>query len=94
MTQPTLLAHVVAQFASRRWEDVATEVLHYLLGRPATASVFSDLLRPVRPGLPTALAWHTQALDPDDPSRPDLVGNDRQGRHMIVVESKYWAALT
>ena len=94
MPDSTLLAHVVAQFASRRWEDVATEALHYLLKRPGTDRVVSALMEPAQVTLPAGLAWRTQALDADDPSRPDLVGNDRAQRHVVIVEAKFWAALT
>lgn len=94
MTHPTLLAHVVSQFASRRWEDVATEALLYLLKRPGVDRAFANALEPAQVVLPERLSWRTQALDADDPSRPDLVGNDERDRHVIIVESKFWAGLT
>ncbi len=46
MSGQTLLAHVVAQFASRRWEDIATEALLYLLRRPGAEDAVRDVLAP------------------------------------------------
>jgi hypothetical protein len=93
VTSRTLLAHVVSKFASRQWENVATESLHYLLDRKAAGAAVNSLLAPL--GFdPGSLVWRTQASSFDDSSIPDLVGNDAQDRHVLIVEGKFWASLT
>lgn len=93
MTSETLLAHVVSRFAPRQWENIATESVRYLLARPAGEPAVRALLAPL--GFdPGHLTWRSQASATDDPSIPDLVGNDAQGRHVLVVEGKFWASLT
>jgi len=94
MTRQSLLAHVVAQFASRRWEDVATEALLYLLDRPGAQDAVRDALAPCGFELPAGLRWRSQASEAADTSRPDLVADDNAGRHVLVVEVKFWAGLT
>jgi hypothetical protein len=42
MTSETLLAHAVSRFAPRQWENIATESLRYLLGRPAGLAVSDE----------------------------------------------------
>ncbi len=44
--------------------------------------------------LPDALTWRTQASEAADTSRPDLVADDAAGRHLLIVEVKFWASLT
>jgi hypothetical protein len=93
VTSQTLLAHVVSRFAPRQWENIATESLRYLLARPAGQPAVQALLAPL--GFdPGHLTWHSQASVADDPSIPDLVGNDAEGRHVLIVEGKFWASLT
>lgn len=94
MTSPTLLAHVVAQFAPRQWENVATEALSFLLQRPNADTAVATLLTPLGLALPDGLRWRTQAASAEDSSIPDLVGDDGRGRHVVVVEAKFWAGLT
>jgi len=94
MPSQTLLAHVVAQFASRQWENVATEALHFLLQRPGADSAVRDVLAPAGFQVPVGLTWRTQASDLSDTSRPDLVADDAQGRHVVIIEAKFWAGLT
>ena len=93
MTARTLLAHVVSKFTPRQWENVATESLRYLLTRPGGATAVEELLSPLgfQPG---PLTWHGQVTSADDSAIPDLVGNDPTGRHVLVMEGKFWAALT
>ncbi len=88
----TLLAHVVKRFATSQWENIATDSVHYLLGRDG---VEAALLRTLGTALKVdePLRWQTQ-LDNADLSRPDLVGRDSQGRPKVVVEAKFGAALT
>jgi hypothetical protein len=94
MPSQTLLSHIVSRFAPRQWENVATEALHYLLQRPGADQAIRDVLAPSGFELPDALHWRTQAGAVEDSSIPDLVGDDRQGRHRVIIESKFWAGLT
>lgn len=88
----SLLAHIAKGFASRQWENIATESLHYLLRRQAAQEAVTRLLSEA--GLFTAgLRWVTQATN-DDGSRPDLVGLDQERRPAVVIEVKFWASLT
>lgn len=83
----------MSKFAPRQWENVATESLHYLLDREAGGAAVQLLLAPL--GFdPGPLVWHGQASSVDDSSIPDLVGNDAQNRHVLIVEGKFWASLT
>lgn len=92
-TSETLLAHVVSRFVPRQWENIATESLRYLLARPAGQPAIQALLAPL--GFdPGHLTWRSQASGTDDSSIPDLVGNDAAGRHVLIVEGKFWASLT
>lgn len=90
----SLLAHVVGQFAPRQWENVATEALAFLLRHPGVDDALRPLLAPLGFEAGQKLEWRTQAVDPGDEGRPDLVGNDALGRHVVIVEAKFWAALT
>lgn len=88
----TLLAHVVKRYAPSQWENIATDSLHYLLGREGVAAALLRTLGPVLE-VEEPLVWRTQAVNPDL-SRPDLVGLDSQGRPKVMVEVKFGAALT
>lgn len=90
----SLLAHVVARFAPRQWENIATESLLYLLSRPGAAEAMRHLVSPAGLDLPDGLHWRTQAAAATDDSIPDLVADDDQGRHVLIVEAKFWAGLT
>lgn len=88
----SLLAHIVRKYASTQWENIATDSLQYLLGRPGTEEALFRLLAGT--SLTTGpLTWMTQVTNADG-SRPDLVGFDAETRPQVVVEVKFWAALT
>ena len=88
----SLLAHVVSRFTPSQWENVATESLRYLLSAGAGAAP----ARVVAPflTLPSQLTWRAQVSSTEDKSIPDLVGEDGQGRPGVIIEGKFWAALT
>ena len=84
--------HIVRKYASTQWENIATDSLHYLLSRPGAEEAFFRL--PGSTGLAAdCLAGKTQ-LSNEDQSRPDLVGLDAESRPKLMVEVKFWAALT
>ena len=93
MTSRSLLAHVVAKFAPKQWENLATESLHFLLQRPGGQCAISAVLSSLafKPG---ELRWSTQAASAEDSSIPDLVGYDPADRPAGIIEVKFWAALT
>jgi hypothetical protein len=88
----SLLAQVVSRFIPRQWENVATESLRYLLSAGAGAAP-ARVLAPFL-ALPSQLTWRAQVSSTEDPSIPDLVGEDEQGRPGVIIEGKFWAALT
>lgn len=88
----SLLAHIVKKYASTQWENIATDSLHYLLSRPGAEEALLRLL-PSTGWTTGPLIWRTQLAN-EDQSRPDLVGLDTEGRPKLVLEVKFWAALT
>ncbi|WP_158294080.1 hypothetical protein [Kribbella sp. VKM Ac-2568] len=90
--EASLLAHVVSKFSARQWENVATESLRFLLAGGAGEAP----ARVVRPfvEVPAGLRWHAQAVADDGTGIPDLVGDDAQRRPVVIIEGKFWAALT
>lgn len=93
MERRDLLAHVVTKFAPRQWENVASESLLYLFKRDLGSAAINTLLSStaVRLG---PVRWHSQASGAADDGIPDLVADDSQRRHVIIIESKFWAGLT
>lgn len=90
----SLLAHVVSRFSSQQWENVATESLRYLLDGSAGEAP-ARVLSPV-PGLSLQrdLRWRAQVGSEEDPGIPDLIGFDERRRPVLMIEGKFWAALT
>lgn len=83
---------MVKRYAPSQWENVATDSLHYLLGREGVeAAILRTLGTSFTGG--GSLHWQTQVVNADL-SRPDLVGQDSQGRPRVVIEAKFGAALT
>ena len=92
-TKGSLLAHLALQFASHP-ENLAVEALGYLLKESEdTRSSFVGLLRARGIDLPDSLRYSTQVRG-KDATRPDLVGKDRSGREVVLIEAKFWAGLT
>ena len=93
MNPPTLFGHLAGRFVVQQ-ENLATEALAYILGRsaPARAALIA-VLNEVGAGLPPDLRFRTQAAG-DDGAIPDLVGEDPEGRQVLLVEAKFWAGLT
>lgn len=92
MTHRGLLAHVVAKFAPREWENVASASLLYLLKTAGGHRAVNDLLAPLAFSVEGEI-WRAQADSVEDSSIPDLVA-EVGGRQSLIVEAKFWASLT
>jgi hypothetical protein len=87
----TVFSHIVQKRFSRSMEDIATDVLAYILDSSEDArSGFMKLLRSIEADLP-ALRFKTQQSE--DNSRPDMWGLDGSTAR-VLVENKFWAGLT
>lgn len=89
----TLLAKLVSRFPGHQ-EDIATEALAHILAKSDAAiealnDVVQSGVREVKP----IVGLRTQVLGIDG-SQPDLVGFDEDGKERVIVEVKFWAALT
>lgn len=93
MSTETLFGFLAHRFVAQR-ENLATEALSFLLERsPAARSAVIRLIRSVGGELPDDLGFRTQA-SANDQAIPDLVGEDDQGRQVLIAEAKFWAGLT
>ena len=95
-----LLAHLAWHFQSN--EDAATDTLAYILqkyegARAALADLLSERASPEE-GAPVISRVSTRGIYPCDGTHmiPDLVGfnGNGEGQETVLVESKFWAALT
>jgi hypothetical protein len=89
----SLVAHLVARFASNQQENLATESLLYILhNSEAARRAFMEFVSDTGAAdLP--LTFRSQA-NAADGSIPDLVGTDLSGVRRLIVEVKFWAGLT
>ena len=93
MQYQSILAHL-APLLTNQIENVATEALaHLLLQYKVVSDAFREYILQASIGLPEHLNLKTQASW-QDAALPDMVGLDNEGRHILVVESKFWAPLT
>ena len=93
MTQRSLLASLVNQFATHP-ENVAVEALgHILRGSSLARKSFSALLGSAGLHVPDGLIVRTQESGRDG-ARPDLVGVDADDNQVLIIEAKFWAGLT
>ena len=75
-------------------EDIATEVLGYILSKSAAArNALSDTLLIGGANVGQLSNVNTQVTG-DKGARPDLVGRDEHGSERVVIEVKFWAGLT
>ena len=93
MAHESILAHL-APLLTNQIENVATDALaHLLLQYPFLSDAFREYISSAGIDLPKELTIKTQASWQDN-AIPDLVGLDKDGRHVLIVESKFWAYLT
>ena len=75
-------------------EDIATEVLGYILSKSAAArNALSDTLFIGGANVGQLSNVNTQVTG-DEGARPDLVGRDKHGSERVLIEVKFWAGLT
>ena len=93
MTHKSILAHL-APLLTSQIENVATDALaHLLFQYDFILKAFRKYISSIGIDFPDDLAIKTQARW-QDAAIPDLVGLDKDGRHLLIVESKFWASLT
>ena len=86
----TLLSHLARNLTDRT-EDLAVEALGYILGKsPASREALNSM---VGNDIPRVVRVATQVIG-EDRTRPDLVGFDGHGQERVLIEAKFWAALT
>ncbi|MYA50117.1 MAG: hypothetical protein F4045_03145 [Chloroflexi bacterium] len=92
MTSDSLLAHLAWRFPGTN-EDVATEALCYILCKQESArTALAGLLRSGGADPEQMDSFDTQRVYQRS-KKPDLVAFN-EGREVLLVESKFWAALT
>jgi hypothetical protein len=93
MPQESILAHLAPRLTNQI-ENVATDALcHLLMQYHFLSDAFRETISLAGIDLPDNLSLRTQASW-QDAAIPDLVGLDEDGRHLLIVESKFWAYLT
>jgi hypothetical protein len=93
MHHESILAHL-APLLTNQIENVATDALaHLLLQYHFLADAFREYISSMMVDLAGNLSFTTQARWQDN-AIPDLVGQDEQGRYLLIIESKFWARLT
>ena len=94
MTNESLFGHIAEKFSSNQLENIATEALAYIINRTKTAKKgFFKFIEAVGIDSDDNLSIRTQGVGEDD-AIPDLVGKDREGKDILIIESKFWAGLT
>lgn len=88
----TLLAHLAWRLSDRH-EDIAVEALGFILRSEATRNTLRQVVRDGGADVGPIVHVATQVSD-EGGTRPDLVGSDRQGEEIVLIEAKFWAGLT
>ena len=89
----TLLNFIAQKHANSR-ENVAVDALGYILrNSPAAREALTDLLRKANVAVAPISIAITQATG-EGGERPDLACYDQQGKECLLIEAKFWAALT
>jgi len=95
MRSQSLFGEIVLRTAANDAENIATESLLYiLLAYPTAWPALRGVLGLGGIKLPATLAFKTQVSAEQDEGIPDLVGADSEGDSVLIVEVKFWAALT
>ena len=93
MSTQSLFGHLATKFGAHP-ENLATEALHYVIGRSSSAR--RGLLRYfVQAGVtfPDDVTFRTQVFDEDN-AIPDLIGANADAQPVLIIEAKFWAGLT
>ena len=90
----TLLGHLVPKLPVST-ENAAVEALVFILNDSEAAKAAFNALIGEGVGVPIApIARAASQATAEDGSRPDLVGFDHANEKRVIVEAKFWAALT
>ncbi len=93
MTKQTLFGYLAPRFTTSP-ENIATEALNYILNQsPVARKAFMSFLQPTGVSFPGELYFSTQSVG-EDQAISDLVGTNRDGQQILLVEAKFWAGLT
>jgi len=95
MRDKSLFGEIVIR-SSKHAENVATKGLHYLLTQyPSAWITLRRFLKSSGVTLPEKLYFKTQVKSKSqDKSIPDIIGLNIQGSRALIIEAKFWAALT
>ena len=89
----TLLAYLVSSFPGNT-ENIATEALRHIFDHSnASVEALNDVVQSGVQGIQPISKVESQVIQADG-TRPDLVGLDQAGKERVLVEVKFWAALT
>ena len=89
----TLLAYLVSSFPGNT-ENIATEALRHILDRSdACMEALNDIVQSGVQGVRPITTVKSQVIRADG-TLPDLVGYDESGSARVLLEVKFWAALT
>jgi hypothetical protein len=95
MPHQSLLGFLISTRVSEQAENLATESLHYILSQnPAATQALIRYLAKANFKIDGALHFKTQWSGEKDNCRPDMIGVDAMDRNVVIIESKFWAALT
>ena len=93
MTSDSLLGHLAWRFPGAT-EDIATDALQYILSKQESArTALADLLRAGGADPKPMDSFNTQRVYQRS-KKPDLVAFNKEGKEVLLVESKFWAWLT
>lgn len=89
----TLLAYLVSSFPGNT-ENIATEALRHVFDHSdASVVALNDVVQSGVQGIQPISKVKSQVIQQDG-TRPDLVGFDEAAKERVLIEVKFWAALT
>ena len=89
----TLLAYLVSSFPGNT-ENIATEALRHVFDHSdASVVALNDIVQSGVQRIQPISKVKSQVIQQDG-TRPDLVGFDETGKERVLIEVKFWAALT
>ncbi len=89
----TLLSYLVPRLTSQV-ENAATDCLGYILGKSETARDAFNVLLKVGGYTGKPIVRVETQVTYEDGSRPDMAGYDEDDVKRLLVEAKFWAALS
>ena len=93
MANESLLGHISGEFTSNQEENIASASLVYILKNKIARKAFFEFIEQVGFKFDSDLKIQAQVHE-DDKGIPDIVGKDKAGRSVLIIEAKFWAGLT